>query len=770
MNSPITLKSTIATLIVLIGAVTYPASAQTGLRFVPVTPCRIADTRNANGPFGGPYMQANTTRDFAVPGSACNIPALAQAYALNVTVVPKGDLQYVSVWPAGQTQPTVSTLNSFDGRIKANAAIVPAGNHGAISVFVTDDTHLILDINGYFIPDANDATLAFYPVTPCRVADTRGSGGPLGGPFLTGGTNRDFPILSSACNLPPQAQAYSLNFTAVPRGALGYLTTWPAGQDQPVVSTLNSPTGAVTANAAIVPAGDKGAISVFASNDSDLVIDINGYFAPPAAGGLSLYNLPPCRVLDTRNGSPSTLLSGTLTAQMASGNYCNVPATAQAYVLNATVVPQGSLSWLTLWPHGQSQPVVSTLNALDGQITSNMALVPAGASNSVDAYATNPTHLILDTSGYFAPSIPRFSVNFNPSSLVWGTQATGSVTLNAPAPNGGAVVRLSASSASGHSFFYSMPDSVVVPAGAMKANFTVTTTEIYTTEQLQVTASYNGMSQATTLTVDIPRVISVKLSPDTVSAGNSTTATVTLNGPPPTSVTVLVRLQGPVQLAQLSTNTLTIPAGQSKAQFTITTSIVPEPVQVTVIAVAEQGATPEVSAALTINLTTRGRTWMLKNVTFNDGGTASGYFTYDAATGTYLDLNIKTTKGSDPGVPLGIAYSYPNPNPPLYITALDNHSSPSVLETTDTLTDEYRIKVGQQIGVLGFIFARPLTNAGGEIPLVVDPQANFKPFCTWEATCQYPPSNISQEWYHMPSSNPPGLWIRTVTGGSIVAQ
>jgi hypothetical protein len=79
-----------------------------------------------------------------------------------------------------------------------------------------------------------------------------------------------------------------------------------------------------------------------------------------------------------------------------------VSATAQAYVLNATVVPSGSLSYLTLWPDGQMQPYVSTLNAMDGAITSNMAVVPT-TNGKIDAFATNPTQLILDISGYFAP-------------------------------------------------------------------------------------------------------------------------------------------------------------------------------------------------------------------------------------------------------------------------------------------------------------------------------------------------------------------------------
>jgi len=71
---------------------------------------------------------------------------------------------------------------------------------------------------------------------------------------------------------------------------------------KPWVSTLNAPTGVVTANGAIVPAGvPNGAISVFVTDDADMVIDINGYFAPStAATDLSIYTVTPCRVMDTR--------------------------------------------------------------------------------------------------------------------------------------------------------------------------------------------------------------------------------------------------------------------------------------------------------------------------------------------------------------------------------------------------------------------------------------------------------------------------------------
>lgn len=377
---------------------TPSSSAPVALDFVPITPCRVVDTR-ATGPTSAPYITGGSTLTVNVPSSPCNIPSTAAAYSFNVTVVPHGPLSYLSVWPTGQAQPVVSTLNSDDGRVKANAAIVPAGQNGGVNFYATNDTDLVLDIDGYFVPSSSGTGLAFYPLPPCRVADTRSADGPLGGPYLSGTQSRELPVLQSSCALPSSAQAYSFNFTAIPRDGdgLSYLATWPSGQSQPLVSTLNAPTGTVTANAAIVPAGSNGDITVLATNDSDLAVDVNGYFAAAGPGALHFYPVSPCRVVDTRTqGSP---FQGDHFVQVAS--VCGIPA-APAIVVNATVVPTQGLGFLTLWPYGSNQPLASTLNADDGFITSNMAIVPM-AFGGIVAYASNNTQLVIDITGYFAP-------------------------------------------------------------------------------------------------------------------------------------------------------------------------------------------------------------------------------------------------------------------------------------------------------------------------------------------------------------------------------
>ena len=389
-------------------AVLSLADAQTPLRLVNVTPCRLVDTRppNGAGPIQGGRSQSFNLRSLAQSGGVsgkCTPFSLstAQAYSLNVTLVPvNGPVGYLTIWPTGETQPPVSLMNS-DGRVKANAAIVPAGTGGEVSVYVTNTTNVLIDIDAYFDAATDPSALAFFTLTPCRIIDTRnGNGGPL-----QAGLERDYTIPPN-CGIPSNAAAYSFNVTVLPtQGELDYLTVWPKGETQPIVSTLNDGTGTIVANAAIVPAGSHNATAFYAhDHDTNLLLDVNGYFAPASSASdpLSLFTLTPCRILDTRSGIG--LFNGTIPIGIV-GSLCGIPNVAQAFSLNATVVPDGDLLFLSLWPEGLTQPSVSTLNANDGAVTSNMAIVPAGAGNdSINAYGPTDTNLILDIASYFAPN------------------------------------------------------------------------------------------------------------------------------------------------------------------------------------------------------------------------------------------------------------------------------------------------------------------------------------------------------------------------------
>jgi CSLREA domain-containing protein len=126
--------------------------AGAGASFFTVTPCRVADTRNPTGPYGGPALAANGDRAFVIAGQ-CGIPSGAVAVAFNFTVTQSTALGDLRTVPGGGTLPLVSTMNWRPGQTRANNAILSLGPSGDIVVHVdqaSGSVQLIIDVNGYF--------------------------------------------------------------------------------------------------------------------------------------------------------------------------------------------------------------------------------------------------------------------------------------------------------------------------------------------------------------------------------------------------------------------------------------------------------------------------------------------------------------------------------------------------------------------------------------------------------------------------------------------
>jgi hypothetical protein len=285
-----------------------------------------------------------------------------------------------------------------------------------------------------------------------------------------------------------------------------------------------------------------------------------------------------------------------------------------------------------------------------------------------------------------------------------------------------------------------------------------------------ITASYNGVNKTANLRSVYPTVRAVVCTPNPVISGNTTICTVAMNGIMPADTPVSVLSDQPFFAP--ASGWLTVPAGAASAQFPIPTTLVPD--QIVAHISASAVATATVTAPLTLNLTNRGRKWVLNNVVFKDGGTASGYFTYDPATGQYLDVNIRVTQGpgSDPTSPLGHTpedlyyYPWPNGDMPTNVDASSTAATMSVRNPVTNLPISWT--------TLRFDFAQPLTNAGGTIPLVVNPIVAYTPYCRSDLLpeCTPPPANISQERFALPE-NPwvvSAFYWRVIVSGTVTAQ
>jgi hypothetical protein len=327
---------------------------------------------------------------------------------LNVTVIPTSTLNYVTVWPSGDPRPNVWTIRSPDGQIVANSAVVRAGSTGGISIFASDATDVVIDISGYFTDDTSIAGYAFYPMTPCRVIETRSAyrspAGPFGPPSLSAGEVRKFRFPSTPYCSVPEAAAYSITITVVPPAPLAYLTAWPDGSSQPNVSSINSFAGRILANNIIVPAAADGSVDVFAYNATDFIVDINGYFAADdGVHGQLYFPVIQCRASD------STVAGGIYADETAraidipSSSGCpGIPNTAKGYLINVTALPNGNpMPFLTAYPTGQPRPNASILNAFQGQIVTNAAIVPAGTAGKIDVYAYRRTNVVVEVYGFF---------------------------------------------------------------------------------------------------------------------------------------------------------------------------------------------------------------------------------------------------------------------------------------------------------------------------------------------------------------------------------
>jgi hypothetical protein len=146
------------------------AMAQT--LFVPLTPCRVVDTRSPSQyPAGnGGQLAARKTRTFKIISSSCGLPTdgSAVAYSFNLTAVPAGGpLTSVMLWPTGVAMPNASTLNDSIGMNLANAALVPSGTGGSVNIYASNATDIMLDVDGYFV-----AT----PVQPTFMTDSFSGG------------------------------------------------------------------------------------------------------------------------------------------------------------------------------------------------------------------------------------------------------------------------------------------------------------------------------------------------------------------------------------------------------------------------------------------------------------------------------------------------------------------------------------------------------------------------------------------------------------------
>ena len=132
---------------------------------------------SVDGEFEGIGIRAaGSVTELLVAGRG-GVPVDASAVVLNVTVTEAVGPGFVTVWPCGVSRPTASNLNFGLGSTVPNAVVAKVGVGGRVCVFVSNATHLVVDVNGFFPAGAE-----FTALSPSRLLETRTS---TIGPFET---------------------------------------------------------------------------------------------------------------------------------------------------------------------------------------------------------------------------------------------------------------------------------------------------------------------------------------------------------------------------------------------------------------------------------------------------------------------------------------------------------------------------------------------------------------------------------------------------------
>ncbi len=427
---------------------TVPASTDVGIFFITTSAVtsRTVVTISATG--GGVTQSADL---IVVP----IVPALT-GFSVSPTSVPGGTSATGTVTlgtaaPSGGA--TVSLSSNLPGSASVPATVtVPAGATSAsftVTTFPVDNTTAQLTATlgsttlfaALSITRAPAVTISTLSLSPSTVVGGASSTGTvtLSGAAPSGGAVVTLSDNSAAATVPPSV--------TVPAGATSRTFT--------ITTTTVSSTTAVS---------------------------ISGSFGGATASGTLTVNPLAAPTLQT----PANAATGV--AQPVAFNWTDV-VNAVDYEIQVDNTSTISAPFV-------ANQIVNVSQASIGGLPAQQLWWRARARNASGVFGPfSSTFRFTPASGTTTPTLS--TVTLSPTSVVGGATSTGTVTLTAPAPTGGAVVALSSSNAAA-----TVPASATIAAGATSTTFAVTTSAVTTSSSAIVTATYSGVSQTATLTVN----------------------------------------------------------------------------------------------------------------------------------------------------------------------------------------------------------------------------------------------------------------------------
>ncbi|HEY6342078.1 MAG TPA: choice-of-anchor tandem repeat GloVer-containing protein [Bryobacteraceae bacterium] len=460
------------------------------------------------------------------------------------------------------------------------------------------------------------SSLTFTPASITNGGSTTGTI-TLSGPAPSGGSvvslSSGYPYLDVPGTVTVPAGSTSATFTATAEAfinstetltitatlatssAQGTLTEIPGVAVKSISFKPSSVTGgsSTTATVTLASAAPSGGNQVFV----EVSQAIGGVPAPPVQGpvtvtvpaGATSLSFPFATLCTTTQDPPLPIFAQSGGADVSSDLTVKADSVCQSVslTLNPPTVAAGLSSIgtvtltiaapsggavITLSSNSSSASVPSSVTVAAGSTTATFTVTTSSVtSNTVATITAMLGSLAGQAEVNITPALAVTTVTLNPISITGGSSSQGTLTLDGPAPSGGATVSLSSSVSSA-----TVPSTVTVAAGSTTASFTVTTTPVSGTFAAAITATLGSSVAQAFLTITGGSAVSLSsltLNPTSVTGGNSSTGTVTLSSAAPSAGSV-VSLSSSNTAAATVPSGVTVSSGQTSANFTVNTNTV----------------------------------------------------------------------------------------------------------------------------------------------------------------------------------------------------
>ena len=172
-------------------------------------------------------------------------------------------------------------------------------------------------------------------------------------------------------------------------------------------------------NLVTVPLSVDGSVTIFSNAHTEVVVDIEGYYADSlGTPGGRFRPTSPTRLFDTRDGTGGfgTTFGSSTTRRFDVSGRAGLPSGGMtAVVMNVTVTKPTASGFLTVFPDDATIPTVSNLNFVPQQTVPNLVIVKVPDSGVINIFnSAGSTDVIV---GYFDGDKSNESGRFVPVSL-----------------------------------------------------------------------------------------------------------------------------------------------------------------------------------------------------------------------------------------------------------------------------------------------------------------------------------------------------------------